>query len=221
MHAFNTPTPSSPCAVSYIFSTLIPFLLAAHAIVGFVEIPVLLLFNVPYVAILLHSLWSFIRRQPPPVQDLPPPHPKSIFQRCIFWLSSQALGFYLNLYRLCLVYAQVAGFLAVPTIAMDVAMNFRLDLAQKAMYGLIEPYNIKAALVLTLLGELPAYLLYYSCMNVSNLFVSAFGLSAVFLGTQAAASMYLFAQPTTLVPNSLSMENQMNGDASSHIHMMN
>lgn len=124
------------------------------------------------------------------------------------WLLCQAPGFYLHVFRVCLVSAQSAGLLDIPIIAQEVALNFTLDMAQKAMYGLIEPYDIRAAVVLTLLGEMPAYYLYYSCMNVPNLLLSVFSLGAVFLAAQAASS-HLFK--TSQVPKASAASDESSG----------
>ena len=152
----------------------------------------LALLGMPYLGILMHAcFWPANRRQRANGQPLlVRSPPQSMLCRVGWWISSQNAGFYLNIYRTSIMLCEGLGILCLPTVAYSVASNLVLDLVQRALYGLCEPYDLRTVICFSLFADLPALYLYYSRMQVPYVLLSVAGQFLSFISMQAAMSFF-------------------------------
>ena len=163
------------------------------------------LWGVPYFSVVLYAVYSTLR----PTRQLangqlsprPPPQltPPSALRRAGLWICSQNAGFYIHIYRMSLMLLEGLGILTIPAVARDCAFNIILDMVTRAMFGLCEPYDLRAVVIISLLADLPILCLFYSRMQVPNVMLSVASSWLSFVSMQAAMS-FMFPPRTVLSP---------------------
>ena len=156
------------------------------------------LWGVPYFSVVLYAVYSTLR----PTRQLANGQlsPRPPLRRAGLWICcSQNAGFYIHIYRMSLMLLEGLGILTIPAVARDCAFNIILDMVTRAMFGLCEPYDLRAVVIISLLADLPILCLFYSRMQVPNVLLSVASSWLSFVSMQAAMS-FMFPPRTVLSP---------------------